>query len=151
MSTERTASRRIAVSICLGLGLAATVVALIWMVVDQATGDSVASHVHELYTPYGDVPDPIVPWVFLYSVFGLAIVGWAVALIGTWRGAKWARWWSTACFVVGSALLIFGAVVSEHEVPILPLSWRIVSIALAAFGALTVVVAWLPTTERIKK
>ncbi len=151
MGAERTASRRVAVSICLGLGSATTVVAVIWMVVDRATGDSVATHVHELYAPYGEVPDPIVPWVFLCGVFGLAMVGWAVALVGTWRQARWARWWSTACFVIGSVLLIFGAVVSEHDTPILPLSWRIMSIALAVLGAITLVVAWLPTTDRIKK
>ncbi len=151
MTSERTASRRVALSICLGLGLAATVVAMIWMAVDQATGDSVASRVHELYEPYGQIPDPIVPWIFLYSVFGLGALGWATALAVTWRGASWARWWSTACFVVGSALLIFTAVVFEHETPILPLSWRVVSIALAVFGAIALAVAWLPTTERIKE
>lgn len=151
MSSQRTASRRVASSICLGLGLAATVVSVIWMAVDQATGDSVASHVRELYSPYGEVPDPVVPWVFLYGVFGLGVIGWAVALAGTWRGARWARWWSTGCFVVGSALLIFGALVSEHDMPILPLSWRIVSIALASFGGIALAVTWLPTTERIEE
>lgn len=94
MGSQRTASRRVASSICLGLGLAATVGALIAMVVDQASGDSVAARVHELYAPYGRIPDPIVPWVFLYGVFGLGAVGWAVALSGAWRGS---RWWSPGC------------------------------------------------------
>lgn len=149
MGSQRTASRRVASSICLGLGLAATVGALIAMVVDQASGDSVAARVHELYAPYGRIPDPIVPWVFLYGVFGLGAVGWAVALSGAWRGSRWARWWSTTCCLVGSALLFFGAVVSEHDMFILSLSWRVMSIVLAVFGWVAVVVAWLPTTDRI--
>lgn len=40
----------------------------------------------ELYAPYGEVPDPIVPWVFLYSVFGLALVGWQSRLLGHGAG-----------------------------------------------------------------
>ncbi|TFD06282.1 hypothetical protein E3T25_02880 [Cryobacterium sandaracinum] len=149
MKTERTASRQVALSICVGMGLAGTVVALILMAVDQVSSDSIAAHVQELYEPFGKIPDPIVPWIFQYSIFAVGVVGWAIASVGAWRKAWWSRWWCAATFCVGSALLIFAAVVSEHGSPILPLPWRIVSIAVAAVGAITTMIAWLPTTDRI--
>ena len=149
MTAERTASRQVALSICVGLGLAGTVVALIVMAVDHVSSDSIAAHVQELYEPYGEIPDPVVPWIFLYGIFAVGVVGWAIASVGAWRKAWWSRWWCAAACCVGGALLIFLAVVSEHGSPILPLPWRIVSIAVAAVGAITTMIAWLPTTERI--
>ena len=149
MAAQRTASRQVASSISAGTGLAITVAALVVMVIDHATGDSVATRVHEIYAPHGTIPDPIVPWIVLYGVFGAGTVAWAIALRGTLRGARWSRWWSTACFIVGSAALLFVFMVSEHGEAILPLSWRIWCATLAGFGVVAIAIAWLPTTERI--
>lgn len=54
--------------------MAASIIILIWMAVDQATANSVRTHVIALYSPYGTIPDPMVPRLFLY------------AAIHRWRG-----------------------------------------------------------------
>lgn len=148
---ERTASRRTAFTITVGVGLVATVVAMIWMAIDHATSNSVLGHVTVLYTPHGAVPDPAVPWLFLYGTFGAGAVGWTIALLGSVRKASWVRWFSTGCFVAGSALLLFLFLVSEHHQTILPTGWRMVCLSLMIYGIIAILVAWLPTTERIRR
>ncbi|MEU1399080.1 hypothetical protein ABZ403_23830 [Micromonospora zamorensis] len=147
---ERSASRRTAFTIALGVGLAATLIAIIWMVVDRATTNSISAHVTSLYSPYGDVPDPIVPWIFLYFTFGLGAICWAVTLLGSVRNAGWVRWFSTGCFLAGTVLLVFGFLVSEHNTAILSTGWRVVCLCMAIYGTVVMLIAWLPTTDRIR-
>lgn len=75
---KRTASRGTALTIGLGLGLFASVVILIWMLIDQLTTNTVSAHNNELFSPLGEVPDPAPLWMLLYAVFGIGAVCWAI-------------------------------------------------------------------------
>lgn len=147
---ERTASRRTAFTLTAGVGLAASIITLIWMAVDQATANSVRTHVIAMYGPYGTIPDPAVPWLFLYATFGAGAICWALTLWGSVRHARWTRLFSTAVFLVGGALLLFLYMASEHDTAILPTGWRIVCLCTAIYGAIVMLVAWLPTTGHIR-
>lgn len=147
---QRTASRQTAFTLTAGLGLAAGIITLIWMALDQATTNSVVIHVASVYSAYGTVPDPRVPWLFLYASFGAGSICWALALWGSIHNAKKTRIFSTAAFLAGGALLIFLFMVSEHGSPILPTAWRIVCLCTAIYGGVAMLVAWLPVTGRIQ-
>lgn len=146
----RTASRSEAYRLTVGVGMAGSVLALIWLVVDYATSHTVAAHVEALYSPYGAVPDTSIPWFVLLATFGLASASWALILRGTLTQASWVRIVSIAAFVLGTALLVFLFLVQEHGTPILPTGWRVVSLVMAGYGAVAMLVAFLPTTEKIK-
>lgn len=146
---ERTASRRTALTLGTGLGAAITAAALVWMAIDHATSNSVAQHVIATYSPRGPVPDLAVPWIFLYSAFAIGVLSWTLAWFAARRRAGWARGLITTSFVLGGATLVFGFTVAEYGTPILPLPWRIVCLAVAGYGAVVALIAWLPTTERI--
>lgn len=150
MMMERTASRSTAFALTTGVGFAGSIVALICMAIDQATINSIRAHVIDMYTPFGTVPDPMVPWLFLYATFTAAAICWAVALWGTLRNARWTRLFSTVVFLLGGALLLFLFMVSEHGTAILPTAWRIVCLCTAIYGAVVMFVAWLPTTDHIR-
>lgn len=147
---RRTASRQKAFTLTSGLGLAAGIVTIICLAIDHATANSVLSHITEMYSPYGTVPDPTVPWLVLYATFGAGTICWAVTMRGSARENKWTRVFGTAAFLVGGALLIFLFMVTEHGQAILPTSWRIVCLSTAIYGGVAMLVAWLPTTDRIQ-
>lgn len=151
----RTASRGTALTISIGLGLLASVVILVWMLIDQFTTNTVAAHNTELFSPQGAVPDPAPLWMVLYAAFGVGAVCWGIALRGAVKGAKWARWFATISFIIGTGLLLFCFFITEYDFPALsdsplfPLGWRITCLCMAAYGAVVMLVAWLPTTDRI--
>ncbi len=147
---ERTASRSTAFALVTGLGFAGSVIALICMAIDQATGNSVRTHVIDLYTPFGTIPDPAIPWIALYATFAAGAICWGIALWGALRKVGWVRAFSTVVFLIGGTLLIFLFMASEHDAAILPGAWRIVCLSTAIYGAIAMLVIWLPTTGRIK-
>ncbi len=147
---ERTASRQTAFALTAGLGLAAGIVILIWMVVDNATTNTVLARVTANYGPVGTIPDPMVPWLVLYATFGAGLICWALALCGAVQQAKWTRQFSTVAFLAGGALLVFLFMVSENGNAILPTGWRIVCLSAAIYGVVAMLVAWLPVDGRIK-
>lgn len=147
---ERTASRSTAFALTAGVGFAGGVIALIFMAMDRATGNSVAAHVVDLYQPFGTVPDPLVPWVFLCVAFALATICWAISLRATLRNARWTRTFSTISSLLAGVLLVFLFMVSEHGTAILPTAWRVACLSAAIYGAIAVLLAWLPTTDRIR-
>lgn len=150
MASQRPpASRRVAVSLCLALGLLMTVVSLIAMAADRLGSDGIAAHVRELYGPQGQDPDPDVLWAYLATLFVVGALCWAVALWATLRRARWACGWSTAAFVLGGSALVFTGVVTEHGSAIFPLGWRLACFAQAGLGAVAVLVAWLPLNDRV--
>ena len=147
---ERTASRQTAFALTAGLGLAAGVVILVWMVIDHATTNTVLARVNANYGPLGTIPDPMVPWLALYATFGAGAICWALALWGAVKHTKWARPFGIAVFIAGGALLVFLFMVSENGNAILPMGWRIVCLSVAIYGAIAALVAWLPVNGRIK-
>jgi Na+-driven multidrug efflux pump len=152
---NRTASRGTALTISLGLGLFASVVILVWMLIDQFTTNTVAAHNTELFSPHGAVPDPAPLWMLLFALFGVGAVCWGIALRGAVKGAKWVRWFATVSFIVGTGLLLFCFFITEYDFPALassplfPLGWRVTCLCMSAYGAVVMLVAWLPTTDRI--
>lgn len=147
---ERTASRQTAFTLTAGLGLVAGIVVLVWMVIDNATTNTVLSRVTATYGPLGTIPDPTVPWLALYAAFGSGSVCWALATWGSARQAKWTRLLSTIAFLSGGALLVFLFMVSENGTAILPMGWRVVCLSAAIYGVIAMLVAWLPVNGRIK-
>ena len=137
------ASRSTTLTITLSLGLLTT--------------NTVAAHNNELFSPLGEVPDPAPLWMLLYAVFGIGVVCWAIALIGSTRGAGWVRWFATVTFLIGTGLLLFVFFVTEYDFPaladspIFPTGWRIACAGMAIYGVIVMLIAWLPTTERIHK
>lgn len=154
---KRTASRGTALTIGLGLGLFASVVILIWMLIDQLTTNTVSAHNNELFSPLGEVPDPAPLWMLLYAVFGIGAVCWAIVLIGSAKGARWVRWFATITFLIGTGLLLFIYFITEYDFPaladspIFPTGWRVTCLSMAIYGVIVMLIAWLPTTDRIRK
>ncbi len=111
---KRTASRGTALTIRLGLGLFASVVVLIWMLIDQITTDTVSAHNNELFSPL-------------------------------------------VSFLIGTGLLLFIFFITEYDFPaladspIFPTGWRVTCLSMAIYGVIVMLIAWLPTTDRIRK
>lgn len=154
---NRTASRGTALTISCGVGLLASVVILVWMLIDQLTTNTVSGHNTELYAPYGEIPNPAPLWILLYAVFIFGAACWAVTLRGSARDAKWVRWFATAVFLIGTALLLFVFLITEYDfaplssTPIFPVGWRATCVSMAIYGVIVMLIAWLPTTDRIRK
>ncbi len=154
---NRTASRSTALTISLSLGLLASAIILVWMLIDQFTTNTVSAHNADLFGSLGEVPDPAPLWMVLYAVFGVGAACWAIALTGSAKGARWVRWFATIAFLIGTGLLLFIFFITEYDFPaladspIFPGGWRITSLSMAIYGVIVMLIAWLPTTDRIRK
>lgn len=144
MNTTQPHSSSKRMSTLLTIGLVASIVAIVAMAIDQSGGNSVADHSREIYLPLGKDPNPGAIWAILYSVFIVGALGWAATLWGSIRKFGWIRIGVTTAFVIGSFTLAYLSVASEYGSPILPESWRLVCGAMALYGLVTTVFAWLP-------
>jgi hypothetical protein len=148
---QRTASRSTAFALTAAVGLTANVITLIVLAIDNITGNSIAAHVTAMYRPYGTIPDLTLPWIVLYVTFAAASACCGFALWGSVHQARWTRPFSTVVFLIGGSLLVFLFMVSEHGAAILPTGWRVVCLSMAIYSLVAMLIAWLPTTDRIRE
>lgn len=146
-----TASRRAALAICTGLGVVACLTTIALAARDRATVDTVRAHVVALYTPYGTVPDPGVPWLALDVVLGAGAACWALGLAWLARDLRGARAFCAVTSLAGTVLLGALALVQEHGTAILPDRWRLACLGVALLAATAAAVALLPVTGRIRR
>ncbi len=130
-----------------GVGLVATIVAMIAMFIDHGGANTVAAQAEKVYAPHGVDPNPGLIWSILYTVFSLTAVAFAITLIGAVRERGWARWSGFGVAIVSGFSLAYLTVASEYDSPLLPLSWRIVSGVLSALCLVIMVTAWLPSSN----
>lgn len=80
-----------------------------------------------------------------------------IVLIGSAKGARWVRWFATITFLIGTGLLLFIYFITEYDFPaladspIFPTGWRVTCLSMAIYGVIVMLIAWLPTTDRIRK
>jgi hypothetical protein len=97
-------------------GLALTVAATVAPYVDRATGNTLAEHIRDGYPDYSParVDSAVTAWLVMLTVIGaLGVVGWAWGIWAVETGKGWARWATTAMFVVGATVALAGLLVKD--------------------------------------
>lgn len=127
----------------IGLGLAATVLAMGAVAYDVTTADVLADHLHDTYAPHGVTPpgEGLVA-AYLFTVGGLGILGWAAAAWAVARRKRWARPASTVLLALGALVALAHLTVGEYGSPILPTPVGLAGVAICVPGLLAVVQLW---------
>ncbi len=124
-------------------GLLVSVVAVISMIVDMLTTNSVDSHLRDLYEPHGVDYDAGLVWSLLIGSFVIAIVVWIVALRWQDNGARRGRLWGIVTYIIGAGVLASIATITEYGEPLLPLHWQLVCWLLIAIGFVAALLPWI--------
>lgn len=148
LSSAKQRNRNGAVT-AMGVGLLLTVIALIALVIDQATGHTLAGHVEALYAPYDLDPDPNVLFGYLYVVGTIRILLWLATIWGVKQGKRGVKIGAALVFVAGISIALFNAFVSEYGVEIFPTLWSVLGLLPSVAGLMAVILLWAPdrTTE----
>jgi hypothetical protein len=135
--------RRPAVT-AMGIGLLLTVITLIALIIDQASGSSIADHVNALYAPLGLHPDPNVLFGYLYVIGGIGVLLWLTMIWGVRRDKRWARVVASFVLVVATSLALLVLFVSEYGGQIFPTLWGILGLLPCLAGLVAVILLWTP-------
>ncbi|MFI2702920.1 hypothetical protein [Cellulosimicrobium composti] len=113
-------------------GLALTVLAAAYPVVDRATTGLLADHVRAGYPAYGtaEVDAAVTAYVAILAVVGvLGVVGWLLTLRAARTDARWGRWLAAGLLVAGAGVALAGLTVvdTSGDVGLAPaLAWLLV-------------------------
>lgn len=113
-------------------GLALTVLAAAYPVVDRATTGLLADHVRAGYPAYGttEVDAAVTAYVVILAVVGaLGVVGWLLTLRAARTDARWGRWLAAGLLVAGAGVALAGLTVvdTSGDVGLAPaLAWLLV-------------------------
>lgn len=113
----------------LGVGLLLTVITLIVSVVDQTSVHGLADHVHALYAPFNQHPDPNVLFTILYSTGTLGVLAWLATIWGALRHKRGVRVGASLIFVVATGIALLDLFASEHGTQVLPTTWGILGLS----------------------
>jgi hypothetical protein len=97
-------------------GLALTVVALIVLYVDHATGNALADHIRAGYPTYSQarIDTAVTTYlVYLSVVGGLGILSWLWTIWAVKAGKRWARAAATAVFALATGIALFDLLVKD--------------------------------------
>ena len=136
--------------LALSIGLALSLASIAGLLVDQMSVHSLSDHVRAQYSPYGEVPDPNVLFVYLYMTAGLGVVAWLIALRGARRRKPWVPWLAGMTFVVGATLAVFNLVITEHGTQIFPVLWSLLGLLPSVAGLIGVILLWTHTGSRAR-
>lgn len=114
----------------LGLSVLLAVVAL----ADQVGGQSLMDHADAMYASHGKDPSAGLLYGTLYTIAGLGIVLWLLALRSVRAGSRWARLVVAVNIVVLALLAVVVLVSSEYGDQIWPTSWGILALLPALAG-----------------
>jgi hypothetical protein len=135
--------RRPAVT-AMGIGLLLTVVTLVALIIDQASGSSIADHVNALYAPLGLHPDPNVLFGYLYVTGGIGVLLWLTTIWSVSQHKRWARVVASFVLVVATSLALLVLFVSEYGGQIFPTLWGILGLLPCLAGLVAVILLWTP-------
>jgi hypothetical protein len=134
-------ARRAVVAMCTGLAL--TIVATLVPIIDQASSDELARHLHDVYAGYNvDVPPTSAVLAYLVTIGALGIMAWLWMLWAVTKQKRWARPAATAIFVLASGLAVANLTVREYGQTILPTQVGLVGLLPCLAGLAAVTLLW---------
>ena len=135
-------------TLAISIGLVLSVASIVGLLVDQMSVGNLADHVTAQYSPYGEVPDSIVLFAYLYTTAGPGVVTWLIALRGARRRKPWVPLLAGMTFVVGAVLVVFNLVITEHGTQIFPVLWSVLGLLPSVAGLIAVILLWTRTGSR---
>lgn len=126
-------------------GLALTLIAVLAVVVDQATSDSLASHILHTYPNYTAAElnrDKGVLLTYMFSIGAVGAVSWLGTIWAVKRRKRWARGTATTIFVLACGISLFNLLVEEYGNTVLPTSLAVPGALPCLAGLVAVVLMW---------
>lgn len=125
-------------------GLAASVLTMLAVVVDQAAIGSIDQRVAQVYQGYGDIGAGTGSFVvtLLLTVGVLGVLGWLWAIRGVARGRRWVAPVGTVLFVLGTGTAVLVLTAAEYGRTLVPTWLGLLGLLPSVVGLVAVVQLW---------
>lgn len=128
----------------LWVGLAASLLTMLAVVVDQAAIGSIDERVAQVYRGYGDIGAGTGSFVvtLLLTVGVLGALGWLWTIRGAARGRRWVAPVGTALFVLGAGTAVLVLTAAEYGRTLVPTWLGLLGLLPILVGLVAVVQLW---------